>query len=51
MSALGQKRTLGRLYTMSALPPEADMVQRGRDVRKVPEAGIERAVDFHRLKC
>ena len=25
MSALGQKRTLERLYTMSALPPKADI--------------------------
>jgi hypothetical protein len=36
MSALGQKRTLERLYTMSALPPRADMDKRGRDVRLVP---------------
>jgi len=26
---------------MSALPPKADMVQRGRDVRFVPKADIE----------
>ena len=25
MSALGQERTLKRLYTMSALPPKADI--------------------------
>jgi hypothetical protein len=27
MSALGHKRTLEPLYTMSALPPKADIVQ------------------------
>jgi hypothetical protein len=26
---------------MSALPPKADMVQRGRDVRFVPEADMD----------
>src|SRR5262245_23363272 len=33
MSALGQKRTLNRLYPMSALPPKADMDHHARDVR------------------
>jgi hypothetical protein len=27
MSALGQKRTLKRLYRMSALPPKADIAE------------------------
>jgi hypothetical protein len=40
MSALGQKRTLGRLYTMSALPPKADIAERDRDVRFVAIADI-----------
>jgi hypothetical protein len=38
MSALGQKQTFGSGNPMSALPPKADMVQRDRDVRFVPEA-------------
>ena len=38
MSALGHKRTLSRLHPMSALPPKADIVQDGRDVRFVPKA-------------
>jgi hypothetical protein len=33
MSALGQKRTFSEVYAMSALPPKADMDQRGSDVR------------------
>jgi len=33
MSALGQKRTLGQLRVMSALPPKADMLTAGIDVR------------------
>ena len=40
MSALGQKQTLGRSNGMSALPPKADIVQDGRDVRFVPLADI-----------
>ena len=40
MSALGHKRTLERLYTMSALPPKADIVSRELDVRFVPKADI-----------
>jgi hypothetical protein len=31
MSALGQKRTSPYVRVMSALPPKADMAQRGRD--------------------
>src|SRR5215469_18541557 len=38
MSALGQKRTLGHVRAMSALPPKADIDQHGRHVRFVPEA-------------
>jgi len=40
MSALGHKRTLGRLYTMSALPPKADIASGQSDVRFVPKADI-----------
>ena len=36
MSALGQKRTLGKVRLMSALPPKADIKCRIRDVRFVP---------------
>jgi hypothetical protein len=36
MSALGQKRTLRRVCVMSALPPKADIVQPGANVRFVP---------------
>jgi hypothetical protein len=35
-SALGQKRTLGQVHVMSALPPKADMDQHSRNVRFVP---------------
>ena len=38
MSALGQKRTLGHLRLMSALPPKADIGTQPRDVRFVPKA-------------
>jgi hypothetical protein len=38
MSALGQKRTFGEDETMSALPPKADIVQHGGNVRFVPGA-------------
>src|SRR5262249_48084263 len=40
MSALGQKQTLQSVRPMSALPPKADMDQRGCDVRFVPKADI-----------
>jgi hypothetical protein len=40
MSALGHKRTWHQARVMSALPPKANMVQRGRHVRFVPEADI-----------
>jgi hypothetical protein len=38
MSALGQKRTLRNVRSMSALPPKADIVQHGGNVRFVPKA-------------
>jgi hypothetical protein len=38
MSGLGQKQILEYFRIMSALPPKADMVQRGHDVRFVPKA-------------
>src|SRR5690348_12833787 len=37
MSALGQKRTLGHVRAMSALPPKADIGTQPRDVRFVPQ--------------
>jgi hypothetical protein len=40
MSALGQKQTLGPFITTSALPPKADIVQRGGNVRFVPKADM-----------
>jgi len=40
MSALGQKRTFTHLRLMSALPPKADIAERGWHVRQVPKAGI-----------
>jgi hypothetical protein len=40
MSALGQKQTSDWRLLMSALPPKADIVRRGGNVRFVPEADI-----------
>jgi hypothetical protein len=40
MSALGHKRTLHRVRLMSALPPRADIIHDGPDVRFVPKADI-----------
>jgi hypothetical protein len=40
MSALGQKRTLRRARAVSALPPKADIVHGGGNVRFVPKADI-----------
>src|SRR5215469_11994261 len=40
MSALGQKRTLRKVQSMSALPPKADMADAMRNVRFVPKADI-----------
>ena len=38
MSALGQKRTLGKVRLMSVLPPKADIGTHPRNVRFVPKA-------------
>ena len=40
MSALGQKRTFCSVQWMPALPPKADVVRLGRDVRSVPDSDI-----------
>jgi hypothetical protein len=48
MSALGQKRTLGLVKVMSALPPKADIGQRLSHVRFVPIADIARMFDMTR---
>jgi hypothetical protein len=40
MSALGQKQTSVTVLVMSALPPKADIVQHGGNVRFVPKADI-----------
>jgi hypothetical protein len=40
MSALGQKQTSRPELAMSALPPKADITERVRNVRFVPEADI-----------
>ena len=45
MSALGQKRTPDWRLLMSALPPKADIAERGRHVRFVPNAD-----EVHRSK-
>jgi len=37
MSALGHKRTLKRLFPMSAIPPKADIAERCRFVAKFGE--------------
>jgi hypothetical protein len=42
-SALGQKQTSHWVRAMSALPPKADIRQRGVDVRFVPKADIREA--------
>jgi hypothetical protein len=42
-SALGQKQTSDRRLLMSALPPKADIAQRDRHVRFVPEADMSPA--------
>jgi hypothetical protein len=42
MSALGHKRTLRRVGTMSALLPKADIAERDWDVRFVPKADMAR---------
>jgi len=40
MTALGQKQTRRGQIVMSALPPKADIVGHGGDVRFVPKADI-----------
>jgi hypothetical protein len=45
MSALGHKQTLKRFRLMSALPPKADIAQRGGNVRFVPIVDITKSVD------
>ena len=42
MSALGHKRTFAVQFSMSALPPKADMCSATGDVRFVPIADIAR---------
>ena len=44
MSALGQKQTLMRVQRTSALPPKADIVRHGGNVRFVPKADIQAVV-------
>jgi len=40
MSAMGQKRTSQQVSGLSALPPKADIAERGWNVRFVPKADI-----------
>jgi len=40
MSALGQKRTLKRLQSMSALPPKADIAERDMSALLLPQLAI-----------
>ena len=40
MSAQGHHRTFCSVQWMSALPPKADVVRHGRDVRSVPKPDI-----------
>jgi hypothetical protein len=47
MSALGQKRTLGHVRLMSALPPKADIAERCLDVRFVPKADMRDLFNHH----
>jgi hypothetical protein len=46
MSALGQKRTLGRVRIMSALPPKADipLLRHDAGATDVDARGLQRAV-------
>jgi hypothetical protein len=41
---LGHKRTLSCVYSMSALPPEAGIIERECHVRFVPKADIGRLI-------
>jgi len=45
MSALGQKQTSRLVEGMSALPPKADIAERDRHVRFVPEADMD-SIEF-----
>jgi hypothetical protein len=45
MSALGQKQISDSRLLMSAIPPKADIVQHGGNVRFVPKADIHRLFD------
>jgi hypothetical protein len=47
MSALGQKQTPNSQPVMSALPPKADIVLQGGNVRFVPKADIRSALFDH----
>jgi hypothetical protein len=52
MCAKGQKQTLKRLHPMSALPPKADIVRHGGNVRFVPKADIRSCFEpRHKCKC
>jgi hypothetical protein len=44
-----EKQTSALVRVMSALPPKADMVQHGRDVRFVPKADIQEFATCIRL--
>ena len=46
-SALGQKQTSAWRSLMSALPPKADIVQHGGNVRFVPEADMQGSEEHH----
>ena len=46
MSALGHKQTCRSQIAISALPPKADIGQRGGNVRFVPEADIHQLFDY-----
>ena len=45
-SALGQKRTWRGEFSMSALPPKADIIRYGGNVRFVPKADIAALFDY-----
>src|SRR5262249_11429579 len=45
-SALGQKQTLKRLRSMSAIPPKADIGTQSRNVRFVPKADSCTATNY-----
>jgi hypothetical protein len=45
MSALGQQQTSRSEFAMSALPPKADIVQHGGNVRFVPNSDIGKSFD------